>query len=77
MQLRITGRYFVCHCECQHCCYLKKGKTKLVINYQKLTMALFQGLCSRKSFDSTSLYNTYYQWVSIFLMLQVRLNHPL
>ena len=31
-----------------------------------------QGSCSRKSFDSTNLYNTYYQWVSIFLMVQVR-----
>jgi len=28
------------------------------------------GSCSRKSFDSTNLYNTYYQWVSIFLMVQ-------
>jgi len=30
----------------------------------------FMGSCSRKSFDSTNLYNTYYQWVSIFLMVQ-------
>jgi len=30
----------------------------------------FKGSCSRKYFDSTNLYNTYYQWVSIFLMIQ-------
>jgi len=30
----------------------------------------FKGSCSRRSFDSTNLYNTYYQWVSIFLMIQ-------
>jgi len=30
----------------------------------------FKGSCSRKAFDSTNLYNTYYQWVSIFLMIQ-------
>jgi len=30
----------------------------------------FKGFCARKTFDSTSLYNTYYQWVSIFLMVQ-------
>jgi len=30
----------------------------------------FKGSCSRQSFDSTNLYNTYYQWVSIFLMVQ-------
>lgn len=30
----------------------------------------FTGFCSRKTFDSTNLYNTYYQWVSVFLMVQ-------
>eukprot|EP00092_Neocalanus_flemingeri_P020605 GFUD01022326.1.p1 GENE.GFUD01022326.1~~GFUD01022326.1.p1 ORF type:complete len:425 (-),score=107.53 GFUD01022326.1:32-1306(-) len=30
----------------------------------------YKGFCSRRSLDSTSLYNTYYQWVSIFLMVQ-------
>jgi len=30
----------------------------------------FKGSCTRRSFDSTNLYNTYYQWVSIFLMIQ-------
>ncbi|XP_023324723.1 innexin inx2 [Eurytemora carolleeae] len=30
----------------------------------------FKGSCARKTFDRTNLYNTYYQWVSIFLMMQ-------
>ncbi len=30
----------------------------------------FTGQCQRKKFDSTYLYNTYYQWVSIFLAAQ-------
>jgi len=30
----------------------------------------FKGSCARKTFDSTNLYNTYYQFVSIFLMIQ-------
>lgn len=30
----------------------------------------FKGSCTRRQFDSTNLYNTYYQWVSIFLMIQ-------
>ena len=38
--------------------------------HQSLSYCL-QGSCTRRSFDSTNLYNTYYQWVSIFLMIQV------
>jgi len=30
----------------------------------------FKGNCARQVFDNTSLYNTYYQWVSIFLFIQ-------
>lgn len=33
----------------------------------------FMGSCARKTHDSTHLYNTYYQWVSIFLMVQAML----
>ena len=40
-------------------------------------MNLYQGYCTRRTFDSTNLYNTYYQWVSIFLMIQVSLLSPL
>ena len=35
-----------------------------------ISFCFFQGSCARKYFDSTNLYNTYYQWVSIFLMIQ-------
>ena len=40
-------------------------------------MNLYQGYCTRRTFDSTNLYNTYYQWVSIFLMIQVCPSFPL
>jgi len=30
----------------------------------------FKGFCSRRQQDTTNLYNTYYQWVSVFLMIQ-------
>ena len=32
---------------------------------------MFKGHCTRKQPDKSILYNTYYQWVSIFLMAQV------
>ncbi len=35
-------------------------------------LLFLQGSCARKTHDSTHLYNTYYQWVSIFLMVQVK-----
>ena len=30
----------------------------------------FEGVCTRRNTDGTRLYNTYYQWVSIFLGTQ-------
>ena len=37
---------------------------------------LFQAYCTnrRSYFGKTNLYNTYYQWVSVYFMLQVNLN---
>lgn len=31
----------------------------------------FKGTCTQRVFESTNLYHTYYQFVSIFLMIQV------
>ena len=31
----------------------------------------FKGSCAKREHDGATLYNTYYQWVSIFLVIQV------
>ena len=36
-----------------------------------MMIIMLQGHCTRKQPDKSILYNTYYQWVSIFLMAQV------
>jgi hypothetical protein len=33
-----------------------------------------QGSCSKREHDGTTLYNTYYQWVAIYLVVQVWAN---
>ena len=43
--------------------------TKLMMMMMMIIM--LQGHCTRKQPDKSILYNTYYQWVSIFLMAQV------
>ena len=42
-----------------------------------MMIIMLQGHCTRKQPDKSILYNTYYQWVSIFLMIQVSLLPPL
>ena len=37
----------------------------------------FQGNCARKRHSDDEMYNTYYQWVSIFLMVQVHTSYIL
>ena len=37
-----------------------------------LTALWFQGFCTQRKPDKTNLYNTYYQWVSVFFMIQVK-----
>ena len=43
----------------------------LVVINKMMMMIILQGHCTRKQPDKSILYNTYYQWVSIFLMAQV------
>ena len=31
----------------------------------------FKGSCAKREHDGNTLYNTYYQWVAIFLVIQV------
>ncbi len=35
------------------------------------SLPLMQGSCSKREHDGTTLYNTYYQWVAIYLVVQV------